>query len=442
MTIISEIVLFLRDVLLAIMDILTGRKRRRYEHAVAINAPIETVWQMLRSRDITFEGLIPMRVTTTPSLERPNFERGRIVIGDREMLLASRIIQERPERVLLMEILPEGTDPAIITGKDDFLGFVLEATPAGTIMSMTREVSPNWLTSFITVPLGLRSGARRYKKTAEAMAAGKPTAHAAISADRTASTTEAEKSNAGSSSSPNVPPPSGASPLARSSFGLTPNGILFSVLAFASFAYLWGFRDAVLLAVIIILHELGHALAMLIVGIPVKGIYLVPFFGGAAIAAAPYRNEGQIGFVALMGPAFSLVPTLAFASLAWLTGEAIVSRAVELSAIINLLNLVPIMPLDGGQVLKAALVSMNRTLAMLAGLIGAGLGLWAAYAMRDPIIGVFFLLGLLVTLQLRKASPHQPMHWSVALALLFAMLITIAAYAAILYFGAKRGALF
>ena len=425
MNVIHEIVLFLRDVLLALMDFVLRRKRRRYEHAVAINAPVATVWQMLRSRDITFEGLIPMRVTTTPSLERPTFERGRIIIGNREMRLSSRIIEERPDRALLMEILAEGTDPAIITGKDDFLGFVLESTPDGTIMSLTREVSPNWLTSFVTVPLGLRSGARRYKKTAEAMAAGKTASHAARD---NADTAAISSGNAG------------ASPLSRSSFGLTPNGILFSVLAFASFAYLWGLRDAILLAVIIILHELGHALAMLIVGIPVKGIYLVPFFGGAAIAAAPYRNEGQIGFVALMGPAFSLVPTLAFAVLAWSTGSAIFTKAVELSAIINLLNLVPIMPLDGGQVMKAALVSMNRNLAILAGLVGAGIGLWAAWALRDPIIGIFFLLGLGVTLQMRKASPQQPMHWSVALALLFAMLVTIAAYVAILYVGTRHGA--
>lgn len=428
MTVISEIVLVLRDVLLALMDIVMGRKRRRYEHAITIAAPVATVWAMLRSRDVTFEGLIPMRVITTPSLDRPNHEKGRIVIGSKEMVLASRIIEERPERALLMEILAEGTDPAIVTGTDDYLGFVLEAAPQGTVLSLTREVSPSWWTSFVTVPLGLRSGARRYKTTGEAMAAGKATQSDASEAGATTAAS-ADATDAG------------ASAFARSSFGLTTNGILFSLLAFASFAYLWGLRDAVLLAVIIMLHEIGHALAMLLVGIPVKGIYLVPFFGGAAIAATPYRSEGQIGFVALMGPAFSLIPTLAFAALAWATGEPVFTKAVELSAIINLLNLVPIMPLDGGQVLKAALISLNGTLALVAGLIGAGLGFALAWLAGDPILGVFFALGLLITLQLRKSAPKSPMHWSVALALLFAMLATIAAYVAVLYVGGKSGAL-
>jgi Zn-dependent protease len=32
-----------------------------------------------------------------------------------------------------------------------------------------------------------------------------------------------------------------------------------------------------------VLHELGHAAAMQMVGIPVQGIYLIPFLGGAAV---------------------------------------------------------------------------------------------------------------------------------------------------------------
>ena len=88
-----------------------------------------------------------------------------------------------------------------------------------------------------------------------------------------------------------------------------------------------------------------------------------------------------------------------------------------------------------------SLISLNGTLALVAGLIGAGLGFALAWMASDPILGVFVGLGLLITLQLRKTTPKSPMHWSVALALLFAMLATIAAYVAILYVGGKSGAL-
>ena len=230
------------------------------------------------------------------------------------------------------------------------------------------------------------------------------------------------------------------SALSASTFGLSRNGLGLSLVALASFAVLWGWQEALLIAGIIILHELGHAVAMLLVGIPVKGIYLVPFFGGAAIAAAPYRREGQIGFVALMGPALSLLPTAAFLFAAQQTGDSSLIKATELSAIINLVNLVPILPLDGGHVLKAALVSLNRTVATIAGLAGAGLGFWGAWALRDPLLALFVGLGLLITLQMKAASSRTPMRWPVALGLLLAMFATIAAYACILYLVYKQPA--
>src|SRR5258708_29238461 len=36
---------------------------------------------------------------------------------------------------------------------------------------------------------------------------------------------------------------------------------------------------------------------------------LVPFFGGAAVPKTAYQTQGHLGFVALMGAGFSLVPT-------------------------------------------------------------------------------------------------------------------------------------
>ena len=136
--------------------------------------------------------------------------------------------------------------------------------------------------------------------------------------------------------------------------------------------------------------------------------------------------------MALMGPAFSLLPTAAFLLLAQQTGNPVFVEAAKLSAIINLLNLAPILPLDGGHVLKAALVSLNRTAAQIAGLAGAGLGFWGAWTLSDPLLGAFVGLGLLITLQLKKASPKTPMRWPAALGLLLAMAATIMAYGVML----------
>ena len=411
MTLLVEFFAILRDIVVALSQSFSGKGRRRYEHAILVEAPRSLVWRMLNSKDITYEGFVPMHVVAEPVQGHPDREVARIRFGQREMTMVTRIARQVPEEVLILEVLAEGTDPAIIMGRDDFIGFFLADAGAGTKLGFSRELEPAKLFAPVSVPLSLRAGARRYKATAERMAAAG----------------DVETGEAASGQQ--------APPAKTSSFGLTSNGLLLAVAALASFSYLWGWQQALLISAIIILHELGHALAMLIVGIPVKGVYLVPFFGGAAIAGAPYRNEGQSGFVALMGPGFSLLSTVALAMAARESGNPTFKTAADMSAIINLINLAPIYPLDGGQVLKAVLVSMSRMLAQIAGLAGAAAGFWIAWRFRDPLLGFFMLLGLAATLQIRKPSTVTPMRWPGALLLLFAFAATIAAYVAILYIG-------
>lgn len=158
------------DVLLAVADAARGRPRRRFEHWVDIRAPRDIVWQMLKSRDIVFEGRLPLRVVGEDVPGRPGVERVHILAGKMRLEMLTRIVDERPGEAIIYQLLPEGTDAALIEGDDDYVGFVLIETAAGTRLDLTRETSPRHWISRLTVPMGLRSGARRYKRKAEAMA--------------------------------------------------------------------------------------------------------------------------------------------------------------------------------------------------------------------------------------------------------------------------------
>ncbi|MEZ5853798.1 MAG: hypothetical protein R3D67_03270 [Hyphomicrobiaceae bacterium] len=164
------LIFMLRDLLIAIGDTIFGRTRRRYEHAVLIQAPRELVWRMLRARDIVFDGLMPLHVHAESLPGRPNLEAVHISAGDTQLTMLTRIADERPGLAILYEILPDGTEPALIEGIDDYIGFVLADVDEGTRLDLMRETTPARWISRITVPLGLRSGARRYKRKAEAMA--------------------------------------------------------------------------------------------------------------------------------------------------------------------------------------------------------------------------------------------------------------------------------
>ncbi|MFV0295807.1 MAG: hypothetical protein ACK5JT_06780 [Hyphomicrobiaceae bacterium] len=164
------LIYFLRDIFLATLDALLARQRRRYEHSVFIRAPRDIVWNMIRARDIEFEGLVPLRLHAAGVPGRPDCELVHVTAGDIELAMLTRTVDLKDEQAILYEILPEGTDPALVEGIDDYISFVLADTAGGTRLDLMRELSPLRWIARLSVPIGLRSGAKRYKRKAETIA--------------------------------------------------------------------------------------------------------------------------------------------------------------------------------------------------------------------------------------------------------------------------------
>ena len=146
----------------------------------------------------------------------------------------------------------------------------------------------------------------------------------------------------------------------------------FIILALATREYassyrLWGsalswsagFAIALLLFASVLLHELGHSLAAMSQGIKVNSITLF-LFGGVASIDSESKTPGQAFQVAIAGPlvSFALFLILGLGSQVF-PPTSLLSIITEKVAIINLVlglfNLIPGLPLDGGQVLKAAI---------------------------------------------------------------------------------------
>lgn len=54
--------------------------------------------------------------------------------------------------------------------------------------------------------------------------------------------------------------------------------------SFTSYAYMFTWKFALMIIVMLFVHESGHIWAMKRYGVKTKGIYLIPFVGGAAVA--------------------------------------------------------------------------------------------------------------------------------------------------------------
>src|ERR1041385_6793486 len=122
------------------------------------------------------------------------------------------------------------------------------------------------------------------------------------------------------------------------------------------------------LFVIIVLHELGHAVAGRRFGIGARDITLLPIGGLARLERMPDDPKQELA-VALAGPAVNvLLALLLFAGLSMgeqLVGAEQLARVggnffkslMLANVVIAIFNLLPAFPMDGGRVLRALLAT-------------------------------------------------------------------------------------
>ena len=123
-------------------------------------------------------------------------------------------------------------------------------------------------------------------------------------------------------------------------------------------AWTAGLAVALMLFGSVLLHELGHSLAAMSQGIKVNSITLF-LFGGVASIDSESKTPGQAFQVAIAGPlvSFGLFLILGLGSEVLPTNllRIVTERVAEINLVLGLFNLIPGLPLDGGQVLKAAI---------------------------------------------------------------------------------------
>ncbi|MEW5848237.1 MAG: site-2 protease family protein [Myxococcota bacterium] len=140
----------------------------------------------------------------------------------------------------------------------------------------------------------------------------------------------------------------------------------------------------------ILVHELGHFGAMKLLGYQDTSIFFVPFLGGATTGRKKDATLGQEMVVLLAGP----VPGLLLAAVLAATGvaeRAGLREGLVVLAAINLFNLLPVLPLDGGRILHGLLFSRSAGGDVFFRLLAAGVMLLLAFS-GDPVLVVLAVL--------------------------------------------------
>jgi Zn-dependent protease len=164
-----------------------------------------------------------------------------------------------------------------------------------------------------------------------------------------------------------------------------------------AFPLLLGFVAALLLFASVLAHELGHSFVAIRQGIEVKSINLF-LFGGLASLEKESKTPSGAFWVAIAGPLVSLVLFSIFTAISIGTSisgplAAIVGLLASINLALALFNLIPGLPLDGGNILKALVWKITGNPykgVVFAGRVGQILG-WGAM-ISGVIYGQFWNL--------------------------------------------------
>jgi Zn-dependent protease len=126
-----------------------------------------------------------------------------------------------------------------------------------------------------------------------------------------------------------------------------------ALVSIALYAVVFGWAFAVGLVTLLFIHEMGHALVMKLKGIPLGGLVFIPMLGAAVFMRQRPKNARDEAEIGIAGPLAGALASIGCLALAWRDPDQVWAPLAYFGFFINLFNLIPVLPFDGGRVLAA-----------------------------------------------------------------------------------------
>ncbi len=125
------------------------------------------------------------------------------------------------------------------------------------------------------------------------------------------------------------------------------------LVSIAAYALIWGWQFAVGFVLLLLVHEMGHVFQLRREGIEASAPMFIPFLGAIVAAKSLGDDAGAEARVGLAGPVLGTIGTLVPLGIWLATGEPFWQALAYVGFFINLFNLLPVLPLDGGRAMAA-----------------------------------------------------------------------------------------
>ena len=169
--------------------------------------------------------------------------------------------------------------------------------------------------------------------------------------------------------------------LPKAKFLVTAGSMAVSIAAYTT---IWGFWFAMGFVVLLLIHELGHVIQLRREGLRASAPMFIPFLGAVVAAKSLGNNALSEARVGLAGPILGTIGSAGCLVIWAITGHDFWRALGYTGFFINLFNLLPVVPLDGGR----AMAAMSPWL-WFAGFFGIAV---LAFVFPNPIIILIALL--------------------------------------------------
>jgi Zn-dependent protease len=157
------------------------------------------------------------------------------------------------------------------------------------------------------------------------------------------------------------------------------------LVSIGAYALIWGWRFAVGFVLLLLVHEMGHVLQLRREGIKASAPMFIPFLGAAVAMKELPKDAAAEARVGLAGPVLGTLGCLVPVGLFALTGNELFQALAFVGFFLNLFNLLPVLPLDGGRAMAA--------LSPWMWVVGFALLVGTAVVFPNPIMLIILLLG-------------------------------------------------
>jgi Zn-dependent protease len=125
------------------------------------------------------------------------------------------------------------------------------------------------------------------------------------------------------------------------------------LVSLAAYAVLWGWAFAAGFIALLFVHEMGHVIALRREGIKASGPMFIPFLGAVIASRSLGDSAVAEARVGLAGPILGSIGAAACILIWHATGDDLWRALAYTGFFLNLFNLLPVVPLDGGRAMAA-----------------------------------------------------------------------------------------